>query len=254
MQFNNIGRIQLPSAGTYHLTITSVNGDIGAYSFDVSSMEDQANSYSLGTVVASNVPVAGEGILASAGQTDKYLFAAPTNLLIDVTALSWPAGGAYWVLYGPNQTQIFSTYMQFNNIGRLQLPVEGTYRLTIGTANNDTGSYSFQINRITNKEFAINLADTVSANTPAAGAGILDEPGEFDFYTYQGIGGQNVSFVDKQHLSGTATWTLLSAKREPSFFLSIGRFRSSSSLTLPMTGTYTIDVQGSECNANQLLF
>src|SRR5208282_5124211 len=120
----------------------------------------------------------------------------------------WPSGGASWALYGPNGIQVFSTYMQYNNIGRLQLPSEGTYRLAISGENGSTGSYSFQITGITNKSFAISLGQTVSSNVPVTGAGILATPGEFDFYTFQGTGGQIVSFVDK-NASGVATWTAL---------------------------------------------
>ena len=100
MQYNNIQRVQLPLPGTYRLEITTVNGATGTYSFDVSSIQDGPYAYTLGTVVSSNVPSAGEGIFADPGQVDTYTFTAPSNLLVNVDALSWPAGGAYWSLYG----------------------------------------------------------------------------------------------------------------------------------------------------------
>ena len=246
MPNDNIGRLQLPTQGIYRLAVSSYNGSTGAYGFQITTIQDQSFAYTVGTVVSSNLPSVGEGDLTQMGEYDTYTFVSPTNLLVYLSSLQWPLyGGSAWALYGPDGATVFSgDYMPNNYIGRLQLPSQGTYQLRVSGEKNGSafGTYSFQVAGITDQYFTISEGQTIAPNTPSTGAGLLANPGEHDFYTFQGTGGQVISFVDN-NASGSASWTVV-APDASQIFSSQFTGTGSNNITLPLTGAYTVEIQG----------
>jgi hypothetical protein len=185
MPNNDVGRIQLPSGGTYRLRVYDDDIYTGPYSFALSGDVDQAFTISVGDTVTNGVPAAGAGNLETPGAWDDYVFAAPSNRLVYFDVLSAPFR-VFWSLYAPDGSTIFSgRYMPNNDVRRLALPQAGNYRLRVYSDNTSTGTYSFRLTGITtDSAFTISVGDTVTNGFPAAGAGNLEVSGSYDDYFF----------------------------------------------------------------------
>ena len=128
-----------------------------------------------------------------------------------MNALSWPqSGGIYWSLCSPAGSQIFGTYLEFDNIQRLQLPYPGTYRLAISSGNGGIGPYGFEVSSIQDQTFNYTPSTTVSSNVPFAGGGVLDVPGQVDNYVFTSPSNLLVNVITGAKLSAWRRncWTL----------------------------------------------
>ena len=203
--FNNVeGRIVLPDAGVYRVRVFTdgtVASRTGAYSFRLLPIPpDQTFPLTIGQVVSEGVPAPGAGSLEVAGAEDVYTFDATAGDLVFFESLSQAATfqqNLRWQLNRPNGLTLFSSFFS-NTQGRTVLPETGKYTLRIFTSGTDTswsGNYSFRTLPITpDQTFAYTLGTVVTNGVPAPGAGMIEDPGTEDLYTFSGTEGQIVFF------------------------------------------------------------
>lgn len=154
----------------------------------------------LNNVISDGVPGVGAGRMDVNTENDYYTFAATNGQSIfmeEISAASAFAGWLRWELKSPGNVTVFSSYLDNNNdLGRRTLTETGTYtlRVWVGAANAAyVGAYSFRLRSIpADPTFAIQLGDLVTNNVPGAGAGNIEVPGAWDYYTFQGTNGQHV--------------------------------------------------------------
>lgn len=69
--------------------------------------------------------------------------------------------------------------------GVKQLPLTGTYVLTVRGEQSSAEAYAFQIwEAPPPQDFRINVGDILSANVPGPGAGDIESPGAVDRFTF----------------------------------------------------------------------
>jgi hypothetical protein len=155
----------------------------------------------VGDTVSDGVPGVGAGRINISTETDFYTFlgtAGQNIFLEDLGAASSFAGWLRWELKSPGNVTVFSSYLEGGNEGRRTLPETGTYtlRVWVGAANAAyIGPYSFRIRPIpADPTFAIQIGDSITNAVPGAGAGNIEVPGAWDFYTFDATNGQPVFF------------------------------------------------------------
>ena len=169
MPNNDVRRLELPMHGTYRLVVYNDSGITGTYGFSVSAVADQAFTISVGDTVTNGVPLTGAGNIEVPGSRDDYVFTAPANGVVYFNVLS-AFNRLFWSLYAPDGSAVFSQrYMPNNDIGRIQLPAAGTYRLKVYDDDAFTGSYSFALSGDVDQAFVISVGDTVTNGMPAGG-------------------------------------------------------------------------------------
>jgi len=166
--------------------------------------ELSAENFSLqvGDTVADGTPGVGAGRIVINTENDYYTFngtAGQSIFVEEISAASAFAGWLRWELKSPGNVTVFSSYLDTNNdLGRRTLPETGAYtlRVWVGAANAAyVGTYSFRLRAIpADPVIAIQIGDTITNNVPAAGAGNIEVPGAWDYYTFNGTNGQLAYF------------------------------------------------------------
>src|ERR1035441_2704799 len=195
--------------GLYRLRVYSDTDATGSYSFKVSNVVDQTVNLAVGTLVTNGAPSAGAGNLETPGAYDDYLFAVPTNRVVYFNVLSAPYR-LFWTLLAPDGSIPFSShYLPYNDVGRVDLPVAGTYRLRVYSDTDVTGAYSFSLSNVVDQAFTIAIGSIVTNGVPAPGAGRLQSAGADDLYTFTANAGQSVHFSDRDASPRVASWRLV---------------------------------------------
>ena len=168
-----------------------LNGDLWAENFNIQ----------VGDTISDGAPGAGAGRITVNTENDYYTFSGTAGQSIFVEELSVAsafAGWLRWELKSPSNVTVFSSYLEGNNEGRRTLPETGAYtvRVWVGSANAAyIGAYSFRLRAIpTDPTIAIQLGSTITNNVPAAGAGNIEVPGAWDYYTFAATNGQIAYF------------------------------------------------------------
>jgi hypothetical protein len=228
-------QVTLPQDGTYTLTVDGQQvGSTGIYSFQLLAVTVDEFAIAFGDIVSDGVPGPSAGNIEAPGATDVYTFTGTAGLeaIFDLLGSTLDT---FWTLTAPDGDVLFATFVRDR---QLTLPADGTYTLTVrGADPADTGTYSFQLRSTTPQQFDIAIGDTVSDGVPEPGAGNLDEPGARDIYRFEGTAGQELSFERLAFDPPNVQWIL----RGPDGSLVFSGFVSSD-VTLPDTGSYTLDV------------
>jgi len=252
LEGNHDGRRTLPENGTYTLKVWvgTVNAAyIGTYSFRLRSIPaDPTFAIQIGDTITNGVPAAGAGNIEVAGAWDYYTFNATNGQLAFFEIISVAStfqGYLTCELKSPSSNTVFSSYLTSgNHLGRKLLSETGTYRMRVFAQSNGTnhvGAYSIRIRSIpADQVFAIQPGDTVTNNLPATGAGNIELPGAWDYYTFAGSAGQSLSFESINKSTAFAGWLQWEAKTPSGQSLFSAFFGDVGRKTLPETGTYTI--------------
>jgi hypothetical protein len=248
------GRRTLPETGTYTLRVfvgAANAAFIGTYSFRLRAIPaDSTFPIQYGDIITNGLPTAGAGNIEVPGAWDYYTFHATNGQLaffeIMHTASSFQ-GYLYGELKSPSSNSVFSTYLTGgNHLGRRVLTETGTYRLRVNAQSNNTnhvGTYSLRVRSIpADQTFAIQPGDTVTNNLPADGAGNIEVPGAWDYYTFAGTAGQSLSFEAISKSAAFAGWLQWELKTPSGASVFSNFFTDSGRKTLPETGIYTIRV------------
>lgn len=248
----HVGRITFTETGTYRIRCIAGAHDtnyFGRYSFRIRAIpSDDTIAIQIGNTITNGVPTAGAGNIEVAGAEDRYTFSgvAGQDVFIDgIQAASSLGGWLKWELKSPGGQSVFSSF--FGSVGRKTLPETGTYTLRCWAAINDPariGTYSFRILPVGDSAFALRIGDAVTNGVPSVGAGRIEDAGGQDFYTFEGVAGQQVNFEQRfaaTTFAGYLKWevkTPAGTNWFSNYFQNGRRERR----TLPATGTYTIRV------------
>jgi len=249
MPNNDVKRVEMPMPGLYRLRVYSDTDATGSYSFRMSNVVDQTVNLAVGTLVTNGVPSAGAGNLETPGAYDDYLFTAPTNRVVYFNALSAPYR-LFWTLLAPDGSVPFSShYLPNNDVGRVDLPVAGIYRLRVFSDTDVTGPYSFSLSNVVDQAFTIAIGSIVTNGVPAPGAGRLQSAGADDLYTFAANAGQSVHFSDRDASPRVASWRLV-APGGTQLFNDTLNGADPGTFTLPTTGTYNLHVRNNSAQAS----
>lgn len=173
----------------------------------------------VGNVISDGVPGTGAGRMDVNTDVDFYTFSGTNgqNVFLDEISVSASfAGWLRWELKSPAGTVLSSSHLEGNPEGRRTLPETGTYtiKVWVGTANAAyIGTYSFRIRAIpADQTFAIQIGDAITNDIPAAGAGNIEVPGAWDYYTFTATNGQLAFFRSHQHREHVPGQPLLRTK------------------------------------------
>lgn len=248
----HVGRIHFAETGTYRIRCIAGAHDtnyFGRYSFRIRAIpSDDQFAIQIGNTITNGIPSTGAGNIEVAGAEDRYTFSgvAGQDVFIDgIQAAASLGGWLKWELKSPGGQSVFSSF--FGSVGRKTLPESGTYTLRCWAAINDPariGAYSFRILPVGDSAFALRIGDVVTNGLPAAGAGRIEDAGGQDFYTFEGVAGQQVNFEQRfatASFAGYLKWevkTPAGTNWFSNYFQNGRRERR----TLPANGTYTIRV------------
>ncbi|RUY68488.1 LEPR-XLL domain-containing protein, partial [Mesorhizobium sp. M7A.F.Ca.CA.001.09.2.1] len=227
----------LAFSGSYTLAIEGYvsNASPVDFSFAVQKVEDTTAALTVGTMV--------DGVIAHAGQQARYTFdlAGAARLCFDSLTndpyLSWR-------LIGPrgevNSTPVGFSYSDGVSGTPLLDLVAGSYTLIVDGYLDATGPYSFRLLDVATAT-PITLGDPVSGTLPSGNDTAL--------YRFDAQAGDQV-LLNRQALSaGSPYWRLIDPYGGQVYANS---FADSSTLTLPLTGTYTLLFEG-QIDANGAL-
>lgn len=216
----------------------------------------------IGSTVSDGVPAAGAGRIDLNTDYDLYTFAATNGqvLFFEELGNSGTFGGYLrWELKAPSGALVFNTFLDSTSIGRQTLQQNGTYtlRVYVSTVNPAyIGTYSFRIRPIpADHAFAIQIGDTITNGVPGVGAGNIEVPGAWDYYTFIATAGQLAFFeaiYAASTFQGTLYWELKTPASNSVFTAYLTAGGHPGRKTLPETGTYRLRVFVQSSHTNYL--
>lgn len=249
------GKKLLPETGKYTLRVwVGINklSAIGEYSFRIRPIAGVDEfTIQIGQTVSNGVPAQGAGNIEMPGATDRYTFqgTAGENVFFETLAADASLKGwLQWVTKTPGGQTLFTTYLTPNsNVGRKTLPETGTYTMTFSVGSNEPdliGTYGFRLGGIGDSRIPLEVGTTISSGSPAAGAGVIDEAGEQDLYTFHASAGQKVVFEQldvAQAFGGWLRWRVTTPSSNEVF---VTYMKKGENLVryMPETGNYTVRV------------
>jgi len=214
----------------------------------------------IGDTVSDGVPAVGAGRIDVNTDYDLYTFTATNGqaLFFEELGNSGTFGGYLrWELKAPSGALVFNTFLDSTSIGRQTVPENGTYtlRVYVNTVNPAyIGTYSFRIRAIPpDHTFAVQIGDTITNGVPGAGAGNIEVPGAWDYYTFTANAGQLAFFeaiYAESAFQGTLYWELKTPTSNSVFAAYLTTGNHPGRKTLPETGTYRLRVFVQSSNTN----
>ena len=250
---NDIRRLALPLPGTYRLVVYNDSGITGSYAFSVNTVTDQSFTISMGDTVTNGVPQIGAGNLELPGAQDGYQFTATSNSVV-VFNVNSAFNRLFWTLIAPDGSTVFNgRYMPNNDVGHLQLPMTGAYRLLVYNDSGITGTYSFSLIPDTDQVFNISVGDTVTNGVPGSGAGKLEIPGTWDDYLFTAPANGLVYFDVFSAFTGLR-WSLSAPDNSTVFSARYMPNNDVRRVQLPQSGTYRLRVYNDSAIAGTYSF
>jgi hypothetical protein len=217
----------------------------------------------VGDTISDGVPGVGAGRITVHTENDYYTFTgtAGQNIFVEEISVAGAfAGWLRWELKSPGNVTVFSSYLDNNNdLGRRTLLENGTYtlRVWVGAANAAyIGAYSFRLRAIpADPTFAIQIGDTITNGVPGAGAGNIEVPGAWDYYTFNATNGQ-LAFFEISSTASTFQGYLFCELKSPasntvfSSYITGGNHLGRK--VLPETGTYRMRVFAQSNGTNHI--
>lgn len=234
------------------LVLSSSTGKLAAEQFAIQ----------IGDTVTDGLPGAGAGRIDVNTATDIYSFSGSMGqniFLEEISVASSFAGWLRWEIKSPGNVTVASSYLEGNNEGRRTLPENGTYtlRVWVGAANTAyVGVYSFRLRAIpADPTFAIQIGDTITNSLPAAGAGNIEVPGAWDYYTFNATNGQ-LAFFEIISAASAFQGNLFCELKTPSSNTVFSSYITGGNhlgrKALPETGTYRMRVFAQSNNTNHV--
>lgn len=238
----NPGAKFLSEPGVYTITVTSASSS-GTYGFIVYALNPvETFPITLDQVVSNGVPSAGAGFIDEPGAVDRYelTVTAPQGVYVDEQGGSCAIS---WKCTSPSGSPVFANQpICVTDPASLTLAESGTYVFEVAGLTGATGPYSFRIWTLEPPQvFPIAVGDTVSSGVPAAGAGVLEEPGSVDRYELAITSPRTVFFNE---ISGgcSITWKCVAPNGTILFSNNAICATDPGSFLLLDTGTYVVEV------------
>ena len=224
---HDMGRVVLPTAGTYTVEVFTDGTATGAYGF----VADEAPSPQVAALTIGDTIT---GTIAQIGEWHDYTFAGTAGQVIYLaTSEATCVDGLYWRLLRPDgltQTEAATC----RDMGRVVLPATGDYTLEVWSDGTATGPYSFETLAAPPPTGAnLTIGDTVT--------GTIAQVGEWHDYTFAGSAGQVVNLIATEPTCVDGLlWRLLLPDESTQ---TVGvTCHDLGVVTLPVAGTYTIEV------------
>ena len=215
--------VTLIESGTYQLIVDGSGATTGNYSF-------QLLDTGIATDLTLNTPT--NGTLSPGNSTTLFQFEGTEEQRLVLDGQGSTGGGSI-VIYAENNGSVTSRTIGFDR--EFSLPFNATYLLAVQGSNaNDTVDFSFQLNSVELTTTPLTLGETISGN--------IDQPGNEDFYEFEGTVGQQLYF---DGISGITSIDaqLLSPSGQSPFFRNVND--DFGSFTLIEDGTYRLRIDGS---------
>jgi uncharacterized protein YlaN (UPF0358 family) len=229
-----LDNVTLPATGVYTLTVDGQNDSVGDYALTLNSPDGEVQEIAYDQTVI--------GLISPIGDQDDFTFTG--NIGHRVTAIldnqAWPSSFSLR-LGKPDGTSWFCNFTTNDcQIDNVMLPASGVYTLTVDSYGASTGNYALTLNRLDGDAHPITYGQTISnAITP---------PGDQDHFTFTGAQGQRLTaFLDNQALT-SAAFSLGLIKPDGTALTSCAFSYGDcvlDNIPLPVTGTYTLTVDGS---------
>ncbi|HEY2499109.1 MAG TPA: IPT/TIG domain-containing protein [Candidatus Angelobacter sp.] len=240
----------LPATGTYTVLVNPQGATTGSVTLLLNTFTDVSGTISVGTPVTATTTVA--------GQNARYTFSgtAGQQMSMNLTGNTYTGCNAVVIsILQSNGATVGSAGICNSSTGSLNsvtLPVTGTYTVFVDPQGTTTGSVTMLLNNFADVTGTINIGTPLTANTTVAGQNAR--------YTFSGTEGQQLSMslsgntyvgcnavvVSVLQPSGAAVGSTGICNNATGFM---------DSITLPVTGTYTIlvDPQGTTTGSVTLL-
>jgi YD repeat-containing protein len=240
----------LPATGTYTVLVNPQGTTTGSVTLLMNTFTDVAGTISIGTPVTATTTVA--------GQNARYTFSgtAGQQMSMNLSGNTYVGCNAVVIsVLQSNGTSVGSTGICNSSTGSLNsvtLPVTGTYTILVDPQGTTTGNVTMLLNNFADVTGTITIGTPLTATTTVAGQNAR--------YTFSGTSGQQLSM----NLSGNTYVgcnAVVVSVLQPSGASvgSTGICNGSTgfmdSITLPVTGTYTVlvDPQGTTTGSVTLL-
>lgn len=237
--FADIGPLVM-EAGLHRLVVNDNTDDIGTYSFIIwETNVDGPFAIDIETVVGPGVPGPGAGEIEEPGDEDRYTFSGGAGQVLFFQNLETSNNGLRWRLHAPDGTELFNNAI-FADIGPLVLEQDGLHEIVVDDNGEQVGTYSFIIWETDDDAFSIDLNQVVDVDDPGPGAGWIEQPGNVDRYSIEGVAGDQWCAVNLATDENGLNWRLLDPRGGVVFQAAI--FADQPSLELAFDGTYVLEV------------
>ena len=239
------GIFTLALGGDYTFTVRGEGSSTGTYGFIIWELNPPQNfSINLEETVSDGVPGVGAGNIEEPGTTDVYTFTVAPGTDVYFDELAGGCGIAWNCVDSGGNVVFTDSGMCGADPQIYTLTAGGTYTATVFGEGAATGTYSFIVWEVNPPDvFAIEYGDFVSDGSPGPGAGNIEEAGTVDIFTFEGVAGEEVCFLE---LSGPCSirWFVDDPLGNQLFQDNGFCGGDPGTFILPETGTYTITVDG----------
>ncbi|PHR92220.1 MAG: hypothetical protein COA78_33630, partial [Blastopirellula sp.] len=230
--FDDVDTQTVPVSGTYTLLVEGYideGGDPDTYTINVQPVPSNAPiPLTLGTTASGSLNVTGE--------QNQYTFTLAEGSLLYFDSLT-SNYDLNWSLAGPAGILVDGRSFAFSDAGSIFDPVirafAGDYTLTVDGDFDATGAYDFRLS---------NLASAIEITPGTPVSGVLTPSNETDLYRAYANAGDQIYFdVQANDSINNGRWRLIDPFGNELFNLN---FADIDTQTVPVTGTYTLLVEG----------
>ena len=241
-----IDSVSLPMTGTYTLVIDPSGTSTGSITVLINTFSDLSGTTSIGTPLTVTT--------TTAGQNARYTFSGTVGQQISVTLTNSTYTGCAGVnvsILKPDGTTLGSTGLCGGSgfIDSMTLPVTGTYTLVINPSGTSTGSITALINTFSDISGTTSIGTPLTVTTTTAGQNAR--------YTFSGTVGQQISVsLTNSTYTGCAGVNVSILKPDGTTLSSTGLCGGSGfidSVSLPVTGTYTLVIDPSGTSTGSIM-
>src|SRR5262249_1433759 len=227
--FSDVATQALTSTGTYTLLVEGriFNTSPVDYSFNAQKVTNTAAALTLGSQV--------NGAITQSGQQNFYTFSLsnPSQLYFDSLTND---SSFNWTLTGPRGTEVTSRSFTGSDGSSVSSPVlsliAGDYTLTVAGNADHTGSYSFRLSALAPPPPSV-LVKPISITLPSGNNTAL--------YQFSPLAGDQIALNRQALNGGNPYWRLIDPYGGVTYAAFFG---NSGTLTLPVSGTYTLLFEG----------
>ncbi len=236
-----VDAIVLPVSGAYTILWNPNDQVIGSSTFTLYSLTDLTGALTSGS--------ARTVTLTTPGQNARLTFSGTAGGWVSLYVSSATLANAYLTILLPNGDVLTSVWISglVASMGRVALPVSGTYTLLLDPADAGTGSVSFTL---------YSFADvTGTATMGSAKTVALTVPSQIARLTFSALAGQRITLlIQSSSIAGAYLYILQpdSSELQNLWFDAAGGFVDAT--TLPVAGTYTISIVPEGANTGSVTF
>ncbi|MBE9078257.1 cadherin domain-containing protein [Romeria aff. gracilis LEGE 07310] len=215
--------VNLSQSGTYTLVLQGDQNKAINYQFQIITPEISTTELTLGSTVS--------GTISEKGEQDIYTFTGSVGQRLYLDVLTYSSSYSQNLyLYSPSGVVYLSRSLGSGDTNPFTLKEDGTYRLVVDGAGENTGSYSFSL---------LDVEQATPVELDVSQSGQLSPGQETHLYTFTGNAGQRLYFDSMMNSSGS--WALYNSGNQQ---VEGTNLNSDFEVILSQTDTYTLVLQG----------